>query len=84
MKAQPMETFLDILAYPESFQEHGGFLIWFVFFVALSVFVFYSLILFYHWFSYGKGEKLMWKAFMLYLIGGGVLVAVLFLAIIAL
>jgi hypothetical protein len=63
--------------------ENANSIVWLIFFVALAFFVFYSLILAYHWLKYGIGSSSIWLAMIIYFVGSFILISASYLSFIA-
>lgn len=63
--------------------ENANSIVWLIFFIALAFFVFYSLMLVYHWIKYGIGSSTVWLAMIIYFTGSFILISVSYLSFIA-
>jgi hypothetical protein len=62
--------------------ENANSIVWLIFFIALAFFIFYSLILTYHWIKYGIDSSTIWLAMIIYFVGSFILISVAYLSFI--
>jgi len=77
---------LKSVGLPESVNNfilnNAGDIAWFIFFVVLAFFAFYTLMLVYHWLKYGVGSFTMWLGMIIYFAVSFILISAMYLSVI--